>query len=153
MDKGKFRHMIQVRVRSSEIDWQGIVHNAQHLVYCEDGRFTYFGDRGILLDLNAKEHPEKVVIARNEIDYVSPARFGDVLKVYTRISFIRNSSFAFESIIEESSSGRRIAENVSIHVYLDTRTGEPKTIPESFRKKVLEYEGENVVIAWPTYLA
>jgi len=153
MDKKKFKHMIQVRVRSSEIDWQGIVHNAQHLVYCEDGRVTYLGDRGILLDLNATEHHEKVVIARNEIDYVSPARFGDVLTVYTRISFIRNSSFAFESIIDDSTTGRRVAENVSIHVYLDARTDEPKTIPESFRKKVYEYEGENVVITWPTYLA
>ena len=152
MDKSKFKHTMKITVRSSEIDWQGIVHNARYLFYFEDGRVLYFFDRGINLDLHSRDHHEKVVIARNEIDYVAPARFGDVLTLLTRVSFVRNTSFAFEGILE-TAKGVRIAENVSVHVYLDSKTDEPVRVPDYFRKKILEFEGENTLVTWPADLA
>jgi len=152
MDRAKFKHTIPVRVRNIEIDWQGIVHNANYLLYFEDGRVSYLEHLGIKVDINSMDHEYKVLIARNEIDYLSPARLGDSLEVHTRISFIRNTSFAFEAILEESKTQRRIAENVSIHVTLDPRTSKPITVPEEFRRKVHEFDGNNVIIKWPTRL-
>ena len=81
MERTKFKHHTQVRVRNYEIDWQGIVHNANHLLYFEVGRVVYLGDVGIKVDINTIQHDSKVVVARNEIDYRSPARFGEVLDV------------------------------------------------------------------------
>jgi len=146
MDRTKFKHHTQVRVRNYEIDWQGIVHNANHLLYFEVGRIAYLGDVGIKVDLNTIQHDSKVVVARNEIDYRSPARFGEVLDVYTRISYIRETSFAFEGFIEDSGGKRLISENVSVHVWLDHRTDRPLRVPEEFRKWVLRFEGSNVLI-------
>ncbi|HET6273597.1 MAG TPA: thioesterase family protein [Bacteroidota bacterium] len=146
MERTKFKHHTQIRVRNYEIDWQGIVHNANHLLYFEVGRVTYLCDVGIKVDINTIQHDSKVVVARNEIDYRSPARFGEVLEVYTRISCIRETSFAFEGFIEESASRRLISENVSVHVWLDHRTDRPLRVPEEFRKWVQGFEGSNVSI-------
>ena len=63
--------------RSYEIDWQGIVHNAVYLHYFEVGRIEYLNTIGAKVDINTINLDSKVVLARNEIDYRNPARFGD----------------------------------------------------------------------------
>jgi acyl-CoA thioester hydrolase len=142
-DLSAFRFRHQVRVRNYEIDWQGIVHNATYLLFFETGRVAYLEQLGIPVDIHAIQHESKVVVVRNEIDYRSPARFGEVLDVFTRIAFVRSSSFGFEGIMQEAVTGRRIAENVSIHVWLDHRTDRPMPVPAAFRRKVMEFEGDN----------
>ncbi len=150
MDKSLFKFSTQVKVRSHEIDWQGVVHYANYLLYFETGRLEYLTQLGVTLDLNTMPHELKVVVARNETDYLSPARFGQSLDVYTRISSIRNSSFVFEGIIEESGTGRRIAENVAIHVWMDERRNAPQPVPDGFRRLVEKFEGDAVRIDWPS---
>ncbi len=152
LDITRFKHKTQVKVRNYEIDWQGIVHNAVYLYYFETGRIAYLEAIGVRIDLNSIQHDTKVVVARNEIDYRSPARFGDLIDVYTRISFIRNTSFAFEGILEEASTKRRIAENLSIHVWLDEETSKPSRVGDDFRLRVRKLEGDNVLIATPTLI-
>ena len=146
MDKSPFKHKTELRVRNYEVDWQGIVHNANYLLYFEVGRIEYLKNLGLSIDLNSMRNDSKVVLARNEIDYKSPAMFDDALVIYTRISYIRNTSFAFEGIIEEATSGRRIAENLAVHVWLDPRTSEPTTVGGDFRKVVEKFEGGSIRI-------
>jgi len=150
MDKSGFKHKVQVRVRNYEIDWQGIVHNANYLLYFEVGRVAYLEHVGIKVDMDTIQRESKVVLVRNEIDYRSPARFGEVIDVHTRISFIKESSFAFEGILEETSGTRRIAENVAIHVWLDHRTDKPRQVPEDFRRRIQNFEGKDAIIHWPS---
>lgn len=146
IDKAKFKHAETLRVRSNEVDWQGVVHNAVYLHYFEVGRMGYFESVGfpVVTDTDATEW--KVVIGRNEIDYRSSARFNELLTVHTRISWIRNSSFAVQGYIEDSKTGRLIAENVSLHVWLDARSLEPITVPQFFRNLIRAYEGDVVLI-------
>lgn len=141
LDRSNFRHSTRIRVRNYEVDWQGIVHNANYLLYFETGRIAYLEQIGIPVNVDAVRGESRVVVARNEIDYRSPARFGDELEVLTRISFIRTTSFAFEGIIEGASDGRLIAENVSVHVWLDGSSGEPIRVSEEFRRLVAAFEG------------
>ena len=151
MERSRFKHHTQVRVRNYEIDWQGVVHNANYLLYFEVGRVAYLEHLGIKVDINTIQHDSKVVVARNEIDYRSPARFGEVIDVHTRISYVRDTSFAFEGFLEESTTKRLVAENVSVHVWLDHRTGRPLRVPDEFRKWVQKFEGSDALIHWPTY--
>jgi len=153
LDKKRFRCALQLEVRSHEIDWQGIVHNAVYLLYFETGRVAYLRARGVEIDGEAIRRQSLIVVARNEIDYRSPARFGEVLNLLTRISFIRNSSFTFEGILEESLTGRLVAENRSVHVWLDPRSHASRRVPEEFRQRVRAFEGENVAMESPTYFA
>ncbi|HTR82382.1 MAG TPA: thioesterase family protein [Bacteroidota bacterium] len=152
MEKRLFHHHVQLAVRNYEIDWQGIVHNAVYLHYFEVGRIAYLDQIGSKLDINTVNHESKVVLARNEIDYRKPARFGDILTVYSRISLIKNSSFVFEGFIEKESTSDIIAENVAVHVWLDPRTNSPTTVPDAFRNRVRQLEGKDCVIQQPTMI-
>jgi len=94
-----FRHRITLRVRNYQVDWQGIVHNAIYLEYFETGRIEYLRRIGRVLDLASINRSSRVVLARNEIDYISPAKFDDLLEVGTKVSQIGTSSFIFEGVI------------------------------------------------------
>ncbi len=146
-DREKFKHKAQVTVRNNEIDWQGVVHNAVYLHYFEIGRMGYFQTVGFPIMLEEPQSLEwKIVIGRNEIDYRSSARFDETLDVYTRIAWIRNTSYALQGCIEETKTRRLIAENVSIHVWLDKDTDKPMPVPDFFRKMVRHFEGDDVLI-------
>lgn len=146
IERTKFKHRAQVTVRNNEIDWQGVVHNAVYLHYFEVGRMGYFETIGFPIVIAPGAMDWRVVIGRNEIDYRSPARFNETLDVYTRIAWIRNTSFALQGFIEETTTKRLIAENVSLHVWLDRETGEPTRVPDFFREKVRQFEGDDVLI-------
>ena len=149
MDKSLFKHCIQISVRSYEIDWQGIVHNANYLHYFEVGRIEYLNAIGTDVDFVTVTSQTRVVLVRNEIDYRAPARFKDVINVYSRVSIIKNSSFVFEGILENRKSHEIVAENLAVHVWLHPVTGKPAPVPEPFRKLVRRYEGKNCVIERP----
>ena len=148
MDKHNFLHKTQIQVRNYEIDWQGIVHNANYLLYCEVGRVAYLQHVGAKLDLNSINGDSKVVLVRNEIDYKASARFGDTLNVYTRISYIKTSSFAMEGIVEHAGSAERIVNNIAYHVWLDPVSNRPSPVPDDFRKLVQKHEGDRCEILW-----
>ena len=149
MDKSKLKYTTQIRVRNYEVDWQGIVHNANYLLYCEVGRIEYLKHIGTTIDMKSIQGSSKVVLVRNEIDYKTPAYFDELLNVYTRIAFIKNTSFAMEGILEKTGSGLIVAENVAFHVWLDPGTDRPKLVPDEFRKRVQEFEGADCEIVWP----
>ena len=150
MDKALFRHKTEIRVRNYEVDWQGIVHNGNYLLYCEVGRIEYLKHLGAKVDLNTINSSSRVVLVRNEIDYNAPARFDELLTIYTRISFIKNTSFGMEGILEKKETGERVAENVAYHVWLDPATHRPRPVPDDFRKLIQAYEGEHCEIFWPS---
>lgn len=149
-EKQKFKHVFQVRVRNYELDWQGIVHNGNYLLYFEVGRVEYLKQIGATVDLNTIQGTSKVVLVRNEIDYKSPAYFDELLNVYTRISYIRNTSFAMEGLMEKADGGQLVAFNVAYHVWLDSSTDRPKSVDDDFRKLVQRFEGPGCEIHWPT---
>ena len=150
MDRSKFKYKTEIRVRNYEVDWQGIVHNANYLLYCEVGRIEYLKHLGAKVDMQSINGHSKVVLVRNEIDYKAPASFDQILDVYTRTSFIKNTSFAMESLIENAQSGELIAANVAYHVWLDSLTGVPTTIGNEFRSLIAAFEGADCEIIWPS---
>lgn len=148
MDRSKYKHTTQIRVRSYEVDWQNIVHNASYLQYFEVGRVEYLKHVGLNVDVNSIQNESRVVLVRNEINYKSPARFDELLNVFTRVMYIHTTSFAFEGLIEEASTGRPIADNIAVHVWLHPRTGEPIPVNEHFKRIIQQFEGMDVAILW-----
>ncbi len=136
-----YKFKTQIKVRNYEIDWQGIVHNSNYLLYFETGRIEYLKNINVEIDLNTIQNDQRVVLVRNEINYKSPAKFDELLNVYTRISKIGNTSFIFEGMLIEELTQRVVTENVAYHVWLKPHTEEPMTVPDSFREKVKAFEG------------
>jgi len=150
MDASKFKHEMQLRVRSYEVDWQGIVHNSNYIRYFEVGRLEYLRRIGATVDMESIQGHGKVVLVRHEIDYEVPAQYDEVLTIRTRISFIKNSSFAMEGIMEKAANGLTVARSTAYHVWLDPATNRPRTIDDNFRKLVQAFEGEDCEIHWPS---
>ncbi|HUL44436.1 MAG TPA: thioesterase family protein [Bacteroidota bacterium] len=145
----RFRFSCQVRVRNYEVDWQGIVHNANYLLYFEVGRIEYLKHLGIKISLDTIRNNSKVVLVRNELNYKEPACFDDLLNVFTRIMYIRDSSFAFEGVLQNSKSKRIIGDNIAVHVWIDPKTGRPLTVSPGFRSIIRKFEGARMSMVEP----
>jgi acyl-CoA thioester hydrolase len=139
-----FRHTTRMRVRNFEVDWQGIVHNSIYLQYFETARIEYLRDIGHVLDLASVNRKSRVVLARNEVDYIFPARFDDLLEVGTRVSLIGTSSFVFDGVIQIRKTGTLIAKNHAVHVWLHPEEGYPVPIPGRFIRNVEEFERRKI---------
>jgi acyl-CoA thioester hydrolase len=146
--KDLYKHAIAFRVRNYEVDWQGIVHNAVYLQYFEVGRVEYLKHIGAALDLNTVRGRSKVVLVRNEIDYLSSLTFDEEVQVHTRISSIRNSSFLMEGMLVRKESRQLVSTNIAHHVWLDPSNNTPLRVPDTFRKLVQACEGAHCSITW-----
>ncbi len=147
MDIKDFKHKIQIRVRTFEIDSQGIVHNSNYLKYLEIGRVEYKRNLGYnILKNGIFDDGLKVVVVHNSMDYKGFAFIDDVLNIYTRISWIKNSSFCFEQIIEKDSDKSIILEGKGILVNLNPETNLPETIQEKYINEIEEFENKKLKI-------
>jgi len=136
-----FNHKIQVRVRTYEIDSQGIVHNSVFLKYLETGRVEYRKSFGYkFIKSGMFNDGLKVVVVNNSIDYKSFAYIDELLNIYTKISWIKNSSFCFEQIISKDDTGEIVCEGRGVLVNLNRDTNNPETLPSKFIAEVKSYE-------------
>ena len=136
-----------MRVRNFQVDSQGIVHNAIYLEYCEIGRFEYVRNLGIqLLPTGIFKGGIKINVKRNEINYESPATVDDLLDVYSRISYLKNSSFCFEHLIFHHETGRLLVTQKSVQVNLNAETNRPERLPDELRKIIIDFEGNTVEV-------
>ena len=147
LNKEKYKHKFQLRVRNFQVDSQGIVHNAIYLEYCEIGRVEYVRNLGVqLLPTGIFDDGVKINVKRNEINYESPAMVDDLLDIYTRISYIKNSSFCFEHLIFKSETNALLVTQKSVQVNLNPSTNLPERLPDHLRKIILDFEGDSVEI-------
>ena len=142
----RFKHKYQVRVRYFEVDSQAVVHNARYLEYCEAARVEYIRNLGRKVLPGAVDDNIKVMIKKNEIIYHYPARLDDLIDVYTRASYIKNSSLGFEQVLVNHETGLPLCTLNAVHVYLDPVTGEPIRIPDNYREVFKEFEGMDLQI-------
>lgn len=137
---GVFNHKLNSRVRSYDVDRQSIVHNAIYLYWLEAARIEYFRDLGVPIDRQSFVTKHRFVVVKTEIDYVHAAQFDDAYTVFTRISFVKNSSFGFEHVIRRE-DGVILATAKSVLVHLNPASHRPERIPDSYRALIMEFEG------------
>lgn len=141
-DLSKYKHRYKGRVQFSEVDSFGVAHNLKYLYWLEWARTDYL--RTIGLNVNPKtfltEYP--IMTVHSEIDYYEPCRFNDEYNVYTRISWIKNSSLCFENVI--TSEERLLVKASSVLVNVNPATRESVRINDELRKLVKIYESDNV---------
>ncbi len=85
---------LRVKIYYEDTDCGGVVYYANYLRYFERARTEYFAERGISI----REYMEQgitFVVVRAEIDYKSPARYGDILIIKTEIEDLRRISLVF----------------------------------------------------------
>src|ERR1700691_4380855 len=113
--KSDFRFHHDLRVRFAETDLQAIVFNGNYLTYYDTAWTEYLRQCGFtyreLIDSGVD-----TVLARSELDFKAPAKFDDILEIYTRISKIGNTSIIFDFEIYRASDDRLIGSATSLYV-------------------------------------
>jgi acyl-CoA thioester hydrolase len=121
-----YRHRLTVRFR--DCDSMGHVNHAVYFTYLEQCRLTFWRE------LTGSPSPHsRVIIARAECDYRSPAVFGDELEVALSVKAIGRSSFTLAYTIADAHAGRIVAEGRTVMVCYDYQASRPIPLPDATR--------------------
>src|SRR5688500_11013600 len=86
-----FSHRIEVRF--SDCDPLGHANNAKYLTYLEQARLAHWR---AVWGFGTREDVPGVILARAEIDFRRPARYGDMLDVRIGLAGIGRTSFTYD---------------------------------------------------------
>ena len=100
---------MEVRIYYEDTDCGGVVYYGNYLKYFERARTQYLEERGLSVAGYMKEGTVFVVV-HAEVDYRSPARYGDRLIIETVVSDVTAASFSFSHVIREWESRRVVVE-------------------------------------------
>lgn len=109
---------LDLPVRFAETDLMGVVHHSVYLVWFEAGRVTWMERAGMPYpEVAASGH--HFAVTQVSVEYRAPARFGDIVRVATRISKLRSRQVAFAYIVTNAENGMLLATGVSEHICVD----------------------------------
>lgn len=100
---------MEVRIYYEDTDCGGMVYYANYLKYFERARTQYLEERGLSV-AGLMEEDTMFVVLHAEVDYRSPARYGDRLTIETVVSDMTAASFTFSHVIREQESRRVVVE-------------------------------------------
>ena len=137
-----FAFSTETKVRFAETDAQGIVHNANYLVWFEIARVDYleafaggyqrFRDEGL-----------EATVVESHVRYLVPARFGDRIRIWTRCSDVRDARFRYEYALERVADGVQVADGWTSHACVDAKTMRPTRLPSWLVEAVATAEGSS----------
>lgn len=128
------------KVRYSDTDAQGIVFNANYLRYFDDTITDYFDAIGLTPEeFTATGHD--IVLAHAEVDYLGPARIGDVLVTGTRVAAIGTTSVRFALETRNEATGAVVVRGELVQVVVDAATFEKRPVPPFFVEAIERLQG------------
>ena len=125
---------MKVKIYYHHTDSGGIVYYANYLKFLEEARTEFFETRGISIK-GLDDQDVLFVVARQEIDYKSPAFYGDILNIDTRLTNVSGVKIEFEYEIKNQ-NGKIVAIAKTLLVCID-KGFKPKSIPAQTKEKLL----------------
>ncbi|MDP8216881.1 MAG: thioesterase family protein [Candidatus Kaelpia imicola] len=120
---------IKRRIYYHDTDCGGVVYYANYLKHFEEARTEFCIDRNIAL----KELQDKgvyFVVSKVEVDYKSPAKYGDIIKISAEIEYVRRSSLSFYQEIKREDN--LLVKANTLWVCVDS-SFKPRIIPEDVK--------------------
>jgi len=111
-------------VRDSELDFQGIVNNANYFVYMEHARHKHLQSLGIDF-VKMHEQGFDLVLVRTEIDFKAPLKSGDEFIVTSKLEGQGRIRFVFLQEVVRKSDKRIMATAKNIGTCILVATGRP----------------------------
>jgi acyl-CoA thioester hydrolase len=129
----------QVRVRFAETDAQGVVNNANYLVWFEVARVEYL-ERYAGGYPALREQGIESFVTETHVRYGAPARFDDRITVHARCVDVRGARFRFEYLLERD--GERVADGWTAHACVDATSLRPTRVPDWLADAIARAEVE-----------
>ncbi len=140
-----FKHKISVKVRFHEVDMLGVCNNAVYINFFEQARLEYIKEVGLMPGGGIFSDGKIFFMVRNEINYRAHSKYDDELHIYSRVSYLKNSSFGFDHLIVNAKTNKVIVDGSGVVVHVDPKTGKSTELSEDVYKKISAYE-KNVEI-------
>ncbi len=138
MTENDFKFSVMVPVRFSDMDSLGHANNAVYLSYFEESRVHYFRQ---LFEIPIDDSTKLgFIVLEIRCTYKTPAYYGETLKVYSRISWMKNKSMEMQYLAVGTEDARIVAEGSSILVAYDYSNKGSIEIPWNVRSKISEFE-------------
>ncbi len=127
-------HLMNVPIYYEDTDCGNVVYYANYLRYMERARTEYLASRGYSVK-RLMEEGTIFMVVRVEIDYKSPARYGDIIEIETRTRDVTRATMVFEHVMRDKASRRVFVECMARLVLVD-RNGKPKRLTESYLERL-----------------
>lgn len=126
--------MWETRIYYGDTDAGGLVYYANYLRYFERSWSDYMESRGLSL-LDWEKSGVFLINKRVEVEYISPARYGEVIQIHTEVAEVTRASFTFRHLVREKDTGRPICEGKNQMVCIDA-TGKLRRFPPGFLERL-----------------
>jgi acyl-CoA thioester hydrolase len=123
-------HRLTLRVYYEDTDLAGVVYYANYLRFIERGRSEALRGGGIDQAALKRDLGLVFVVRSLSIDYLSPARFDDLLEVRTRVTRLRGASVEMG---QEIWRGADPLIRATVTVACMDAAGRPQRLPEAVR--------------------
>ncbi|MCZ7610510.1 MAG: acyl-CoA thioesterase [Ignavibacterium sp.] len=140
MEIKDFTHKTTVKVRFHEVDMLGVCNNAVYINYFETARLEYIKAAGLIPKGGIFSDGNLFFMVRNEINYLGHSYFDDELDVYSKISYIKNSSFGYDHIIVNKKSEKIVVDGKGVVVFVDPKTRKSTPLTNEFIEKIKKFE-------------
>jgi acyl-CoA thioester hydrolase len=129
-------HILPIRIYYEDTDLSGVVYHANYLRFMERGRSEYFYALGVKVAGLDEPEPTAWTLRKVELEYIRPARVGDVIEVHTKATTLTGVRMAAEQTI--FCRGALLTRG-HVEACIVTLTGKPRRIPQDIRDKLLPF--------------
>ena len=140
MEVKDFSHKTTVKVRFHEVDMLGVCNNAVYINFFEHARLEYVKEAELIPEGGIFSDGRLFFMVRNEINYLGHSFYDDELDVYSRVSYIKNSSFGYDHIIVRKKTGEVIVDGKGVVVIVDSKSRKSTPLTEEFIEKIRKFE-------------
>jgi acyl-CoA thioester hydrolase len=126
-----------IRVYYEDTDAGGVVFYANYLRFMERARTEWLRSLGFEQDALMRDPGILFAVRRTEVDYLSPARFNEVLQVSSQVVRMRGATLTFEQRIASVDDAQRdLCRGLVTVACLDSDSMRPTRIPSAIREKI-----------------
>ncbi len=125
---------VSIRVIYADTDAMGVVYHMNYIRWFEIGRTELMRDMGVIYaELEKQDY--YLPVTELYCHYNSPARYDQVVRVETRISYMRRASIKFEYEIWDQTREKLLVEGFSVHAFINGK-GKIVRPPEDVAVKI-----------------
>ena len=123
-------HSMNIRVYYEDTDLGGVVYYANYLRFIERARSEWIRDLGIDQIKMRDEEEAIFVVTKIKADYISPARFDDILTVDTKIKVVSPvRAYFYQNIFREE----KVIFKAEVCVTCTSNSGKVLRLPEKIK--------------------
>lgn len=124
---------LALTVPPAAVDEQGHASNVAYLEWMNRAAIAH--SRAVGFDLaRYRAMGGWFVVRRHELDYLTPARAGDVLDLFTWISGVSRTTAERRHVIRRRGDEAEVARGLNLWVFVDLSGSRPRRIPDEVRE-------------------